>query len=193
MEKRALLLVVVILLVAGLSAAAAAGSGDTAVIRLPSDAAASERPWTCCDRQPCTKSAPPFCSCHDTLEQCHDACKECARVRDSDPPRYICKDIYVGDPAPRCHQDERNQALHRGPQEMAVVRGAKKGNGQERPWKCCDRAVPGPTTHAKVVWYCMDKVEHCTCKECMKLEGSHRYYCLDGYKGSDPGPSCTHA
>lgn len=67
-----------------------------------------------------------------------------------------------------------NAACISGPQEMAVVRGAKKGNGQERPWKCCDRAVPGPTTHGKVVWYCMDKVEHCTCKECMKLEGSHR-------------------
>ncbi|RLN22193.1 Bowman-Birk type trypsin inhibitor-like isoform X2 [Panicum miliaceum] len=86
-------------LAVGLSAATAAGSGDTAVIHLPSAAAASERSWgACCDRQRCTRSAPPLC--RNTLEQCPDACKECARVRGSDPPRYICKDIYVGDPAP---------------------------------------------------------------------------------------------
>lgn len=82
-------------------------------------------------------------------------------------------------------------------EEMTVVRGstAREGNGgNNRPWKCCDKAVPGPTTEGKVVWYCMDKVKKCTCDRCYELNGSQRYYyCLDGYHGSDPGPSCTRA
>ncbi|CAO2180743.1 unnamed protein product [Urochloa humidicola] len=184
-----------LLLVAGLPAAAAVAgvSGDDntgGVIRLPSDNTA--RPWECCDLQPCTKSIPAICTCHDLLEQCSDACKECGKVRGSDPPRYICKDVYRGDPAPSCHDDQgRHDA---GPKEMTVMRGAEGRNGEERPWKCCDKAVTGPTTEGKVVWYCMDKVKKCTCNSCFELEGSHSYYCLDGYKGSDPGPSCnTHA
>ncbi|CAO2209136.1 unnamed protein product [Urochloa humidicola] len=192
------------LLVAGLSSAAAAAAGDDtadAIIRLPSDtetgmaAAASDddkRPWECCDLQPCTRSIPAMCRCHDMLDKCSDACKECGKVSDSDPPRYICKDVYIGVPAPMCHKDQQ-AGRDAGPKEMAVVmRGSKKGrNGEERPWKCCDKAVPGPTTKGKVVWYCMDKVDKCTCDRCLALEGTHSYYCLDGYKGSDPGPSCT--
>ncbi|CAO2180742.1 unnamed protein product [Urochloa humidicola] len=210
-----------LLLVARLSAASGDDTGP--IIRLPSATAASgedafadeamaaaaiarrgdnrERPWKCCDIQVCTMSALPSCWCHDLLEQCSKACKDCGKVRGSDPPRYICKDMYRGDPAPRCHgMDQGNRAVihhvHGDPKEMAVtVRGYKRGNnGEERPWKCCNKAVTEPTTEGTVVWYCMDKVEHCTCEGCGELEGSsHRYYCLDGYKGSDPGPSCTHA
>ncbi|XP_004952720.2 Bowman-Birk type bran trypsin inhibitor [Setaria italica] len=114
------LVALIMLLVAGLSAAAA--SGDTGVvIRLPSDAAASgdarageatarampgdyaERPWKCCDMQVCTLSVVlPSCWCHDRLERCSLACKECSKVRGSDPPRYVCKDMYRGEPAPMC-------------------------------------------------------------------------------------------
>ncbi|CAO2193461.1 unnamed protein product [Urochloa humidicola] len=144
-----------LLLVAGLCAGA---DDDTGVIRLPSDTASGEsvrarrmprddkiRPWECCDRQICTKSIPAICWCHDTLERCSDACKECHKARGEGPPlRYICKDRYIGDPAPRCHDDpygNRVIIVHDGPKEMAVVRGSKKGeNGQD----------PGPsyTTHA---------------------------------------------
>ncbi|XP_012701684.1 Bowman-Birk type trypsin inhibitor isoform X2 [Setaria italica] len=191
-----------LLLVAGLSTpaattvAVAGGSGEDmgGAIRLPSDTASGERPWKCCDLQTCTKSIPAFCRCRDLLEQCSDACKECGKVRDSDPPRYICQDVYRGIPAPMCHehQGRTNQVVVVHAEMAAVVRGSKKGeNGKGRPWKCCDKAVPGPTTEGQV-WYCMDKVDKCTCNRCFELEGSHRYYyCLDGYQGSDPGPSCT--
>ncbi|CAO2193460.1 unnamed protein product [Urochloa humidicola] len=158
-----------------------------------------ERPWKCCDIQVCTMSALPSCWCHDLLEQCSKACKDCGKVRGSDPPRYICKDMYRGEPAPRCHgMDQGNRVIihvHGGPKEMAVsVRGSKEGNnGEERPWKCCDKAVTGPAMEGTVVWYCMDKVEHCTCDRCVELEVTHHYYCLDGYEGSDPGRSCIRA
>ncbi|CAL4977562.1 unnamed protein product [Urochloa decumbens] len=212
-----------LLLVAGLSAGSS-GDDTGAIIRLPSATAASgeegfadeammaaasarqrdnkERPWKCCDIQVCTMSAMASCWCHDLLEQCSKACKECGKVRGSNPPRYICKDMYRGDPAPRCSggEDQGSRAVvhhvHGGLKEKAViVRGSKEGNnGEERPWKCCDKAViTGPTTEGTVVWYCMDKVEHCTCDRCLELEGSRRYYCLDGYEGSDPGPSGTRA
>ncbi|CAL4951215.1 unnamed protein product [Urochloa decumbens] len=207
-----------LLLVAGSS-----GDDTVAIIRLPSATAASgerfadeammsaasarpgvkkERPWKCCDIQVCTMSAMASCWCHDLLEQCSAACKECGKVRGSNPPRYICKDMYRGEPAPRCHGEDKAGSraivhhVHGGTKEMGViVRGSKEGNnGEERPRKCCDKAViTGPTTEGTVVWYCMDKVEHCTCDRCLELEGSHRYYCLDGYEGSDPGPSGTRA
>nr|CAB3476454.1 unnamed protein product [Digitaria exilis] len=79
--------------------------------------------------------------------------------------------------------------------EMArIVRGTtttEGENGEKRPWKCCDKSVTGPTTEGKVVWYCMDKVKKCTCNSCYELVASQSYYCLDGYSGISPGPSCT--
>lgn len=122
----------IMLLVARLSAAAAASGDmvmDGGVIRLPSDATTSsgkparadeaataaaapsampggdydeKRPWECCDVQVCTMSVLPSCWCHDILERCSKACKECRKLRGSDPPRYVCKDVYRGEPAPRC-------------------------------------------------------------------------------------------
>ncbi|OEL28612.1 hypothetical protein BAE44_0010369 [Dichanthelium oligosanthes] len=154
------------------------------------------RPWKCCDMQLCTKSLPPICVCRDRVEQCSDACRNCEEAQeDSDggPPRYVCHDAYRGEAAPRCNEDEVNKIIHRGTEAVAVVRGAnKKENGEERPWKCCDKAVPGPTTEG-AVWYCMDKMKQCTCERCLEVEdGGHHYFCLDGYEGRDPGPSCTH-
>jgi hypothetical protein len=75
----------------------------------------------------------------------------------------------------------------------AVVRGSKDelgGDGKGRPWKCCNKPVMGPMTEGKMVWYCMDDVKKCTYNHCFELAGN-RCYCLDGYEGTDPGPSCT--
>lgn len=101
-----------LLLVAGLSAAAATGDDDMgSLIRLHSNdddttAALGKRPWKCCDMQPCTRSIPAICRCGDLLEHCSAACKHCSAVTGTDPPRYICNDIYRGRPAPRCHKGD---------------------------------------------------------------------------------------
>ncbi|KAL6626665.1 hypothetical protein ACP70R_030391 [Stipagrostis hirtigluma subsp. patula] len=190
-----------LLVVAGLSTAAAGTGDDVDTIRLPSDAAKGfgdqvtanarartrdeERPWECCNRAICAKIWPPYCLCLDEVEQCSSACKNCEKVEDSDPPRYVCRDGYRGDPGPMCDEDKHSHVLH------GVVAGAKKENDEVRPWRCCDRAVPGPSTSRAPVWYCMDKFDRCDCERCMEVEASHGYFCLDGYRGRDPGPRCT--
>ncbi|KAL6589874.1 hypothetical protein ACP70R_050188 [Stipagrostis hirtigluma subsp. patula] len=194
-----LMLSLEVLLVARLSAAAAGTGGDTDIIHLPSDAEGfayqamarpgdEERPWKCCDKPLCYQSWPvQHCSCTDKVERCSDACKMCLKVEGSDPARYVCADWYRGEPGRRCH-DQEEEDNHAG----VVVTGAKNKSHGERPWRCCDRAVPGPSASRTPVWYCMDKFGRCDCERCVEVADSHSYFCLDGYKGRDPGPSCTH-
>ncbi|KAL5219937.1 hypothetical protein ABZP36_024650 [Zizania latifolia] len=63
----------------------------------------TERPWgKCCDKAICTKSLPPICHCADEVEHCAAACKQCDRVESSEPPHYVCRDQFVGQPGPSC-------------------------------------------------------------------------------------------
>jgi hypothetical protein len=75
---------------------------------------------------------------------------------------------------------------------VVTMRARSEDDDPRPPWKCCNRAVPGPSTTFPPVWYCMDKFEHCDCERCMKVEDGKGYFCLDGFKGRDPGPSCSH-
>ncbi|KAK3163771.1 hypothetical protein QOZ80_1AG0008120 [Eleusine coracana subsp. coracana] len=186
MEKRVASVLLVVLSVAGFSAAAAAGSGDTDTIRLPSDGRNGnndERPWECCNLPRCTRNEPPSCQCLDRVKKCPDACRECVSV---EAGLEACVDWHHGDPGPQCGR--------KGGMQRAVDdafrrdhEASKEDDNKERPpWKCCDRAVPGPSTTLTPVWYCMDKFEHCECEHCQE------HFCLDGYKGRDPGPSCSH-
>ncbi|KAK3163773.1 hypothetical protein QOZ80_1AG0008140 [Eleusine coracana subsp. coracana] len=60
------------------------------------------RPWKCCDKQICTKSLPPICTCEDLFDKpCEEACKRCM-VLGGPHKRYRCLDSYFGDMAPRC-------------------------------------------------------------------------------------------
>uniref|UniRef100_A0A453DSU0 Bowman-Birk serine protease inhibitors family domain-containing protein n=1 Tax=Aegilops tauschii subsp. strangulata TaxID=200361 RepID=A0A453DSU0_AEGTS len=74
-----------------------------------------------------------------------------------------------------------------------VVAAAKKGEEEERPWKCCDFALC--TRSFPPLCRCMDKVEQCaaTCESCEPAtsDSSHRV-CNDWYHGF-PGPMCTEA
>lgn len=62
------------------------------------------RPWgDCCDNTTCTKSIPPICSCGDKVAACDGACKDCQPVASSsEPPRFVCKDQFTGQPGPKC-------------------------------------------------------------------------------------------
>uniref|UniRef100_A0A0E0JDH9 Bowman-Birk serine protease inhibitors family domain-containing protein n=1 Tax=Oryza punctata TaxID=4537 RepID=A0A0E0JDH9_ORYPU len=61
------------------------------------------RPWgDCCDKAFCTRSLPPICHCMDKVESCAAACKECDMVESSEPPRFICRDHFTGEPGPKC-------------------------------------------------------------------------------------------
>ncbi|TVU22107.1 hypothetical protein EJB05_31789 [Eragrostis curvula] len=140
-------------------------------------------PWKCCNDALCTKSWPPICRCMDKVEHCSHACKKCVDVEGSSK---ACEDWYHGQPPPRCDEDQQNNVVH------VVVPGARKESDGERPWKCCNRPVIGPSTSETPVWYCLDKFEHCDCEHCSKVDKGHGYHCLDGYKGSNPGPSCSH-
>ncbi|KAL6847828.1 hypothetical protein ACP4OV_021956 [Aristida adscensionis] len=212
MAKRIASAVLLTFVLEALFVAAAAAGVD--IIRLPSGddakgfanqatataraagAAADERPWKCCNRPLCYRSWPvQHCSCVDQVEQCSDACKNCIKVEGSDPTRYVCADWYRGDPGDRCddqvviHDHGHGHVAH----GATVVRGARKTKTRSdgRPWRCCDRAVLGPTTSpAAMVWYCMDKFRRCDCEHCMEVEDGG-YFCLDGYQGSHPGPRCT--
>ena len=67
------------------------------------------RPWgDCCDKAGCTKSFPPICSCGDEVAACDAACKDCQRVESSEPPRYVCKDRFTGQPGPVCKPRAEN-------------------------------------------------------------------------------------
>uniref|UniRef100_A0A0E0JDI4 Bowman-Birk serine protease inhibitors family domain-containing protein n=1 Tax=Oryza punctata TaxID=4537 RepID=A0A0E0JDI4_ORYPU len=60
------------------------------------------RPWgDCCDDTSCTKSIPPICRCNDKVKSCAAACKDCQPVESSEPPRYVCKDQFTGQPGPK--------------------------------------------------------------------------------------------
>ncbi|CAL4957904.1 unnamed protein product [Urochloa decumbens] len=195
-----------LLLVVGLS------TGDTGgVIRLPSNTATAsgesvmarrmqlddgERPWKCCNLQLCTKSIPALCVCRDQLEHCSDACKECDKARGSGPPlRYICKDAYRGNPAPRCPDGQAgNRAIfvHNDVDDdlVTAIRTATNGAaGEQRPWECCDFALC--TIAQPLTCRCYDRVDRCSsaCKLCEQMTYSHQYSCADWYQG-DLGPWC---
>ncbi|GJN37596.1 hypothetical protein PR202_gb26569 [Eleusine coracana subsp. coracana] len=60
------------------------------------------RPWKCCNKQICTKSFPPICTCKDLFDKpCEEACKRCM-VLGGPHKRYQCLDSYFGHMAPRC-------------------------------------------------------------------------------------------
>ncbi|XP_047057939.1 Bowman-Birk type bran trypsin inhibitor-like [Lolium rigidum] len=94
------------LLVVGRPSQAAAAA---TTIRLPSDtqAAASTRPWDCCDFAQCTKSIPPYCRCRDEVDHCAATCKDCA-ASPTDPSRHVCQDMYMGNPGPMCTDEANN-------------------------------------------------------------------------------------
>ncbi|KAF7034474.1 hypothetical protein CFC21_045486 [Triticum aestivum] len=81
-----------------------------------------------------------------------------------------------------------------GKGEAGVVAAAKKkGEEEERPWKCCDFALC--TRSFPPLCRCMDKVEQCaaTCEKCEPATSdSSRRVCNDWYHGF-PGPMCTEA
>uniref|UniRef100_A0A0E0JDI7 Bowman-Birk serine protease inhibitors family domain-containing protein n=1 Tax=Oryza punctata TaxID=4537 RepID=A0A0E0JDI7_ORYPU len=67
------------------------------------------RPWgDCCDRAFCTRTYIPTCHCVDEVKSCAAACKDCQPVESSEPPRYVCQDLFTGQPGPLCTPDEHN-------------------------------------------------------------------------------------
>ncbi|KAL5227716.1 hypothetical protein ABZP36_015981 [Zizania latifolia] len=64
------------------------------------------RPWgKCCDVTVCTKSLPPVCSCADEVNKCATTCNHCEQVKSSDPPRYVCREQFRGNPGRKCTFD----------------------------------------------------------------------------------------
>uniref|UniRef100_J3KUP9 Bowman-Birk serine protease inhibitors family domain-containing protein n=1 Tax=Oryza brachyantha TaxID=4533 RepID=J3KUP9_ORYBR len=64
-------------------------------------------PWgDCCDAAVCTRAYIPTCACADEVESCAAACKDCEVVDSSEPPRYVCKDQFKGQPGLRCTPDD---------------------------------------------------------------------------------------
>ncbi|XP_037408918.1 Bowman-Birk type bran trypsin inhibitor-like [Triticum dicoccoides] len=134
-----------------------------------------ERPWKCCDFALCTRSFPPMCRCMDKVEQCAATCEKCEPAT-SDSSQRVCNDWYHGFPGPMCSEP---------------VATAKKGEEEERPWKCCDLALC--TRSFPPMCRCVDKVEQCaaTCKKCEPATSdSSRRVCNDWYHGF-PGAKCT--
>lgn len=148
-------------------------------------ASAEKRPWKCCNRARCTRSIPPFCWCHDVVERCSGACKDCReaeREDESDPEGYVCHDMYHGSPGPACSS---------GTDDNKAVAADETAAKKKRPWKCCDRTLC--TKSAPPTCSCLDKVERCSgrCKRCGPSESDPSgLFCLDRYHGW-PGPKCT--
>ena len=46
--------------------------------------------------------------CMDEVNKCAAACKDCQRVESSEPPRYVCKDRFTGQPGPMCKPRAEN-------------------------------------------------------------------------------------
>ncbi|OEL16620.1 hypothetical protein BAE44_0022361, partial [Dichanthelium oligosanthes] len=129
------------------------------------------------------------------------ACRRCQEVRPGSH-RYHCLDSYKGQPGPKCNQDdETNQGVTDGvtsdDEEEVVIPAPEavdeENAGGKRPWKCCN--TPHCTRSFPPTCQCMDTVSKCfsACRRCQEVRpGSHRYHCLDSYKGQ-PGPKCNQA
>lgn len=190
------------LLVAAGRPSTATGADDVGTILLPSEGKGkagmvATRPWKCCDRAFCTKSIPQICKCADEVDQCASTCQACVPSM-LNPSRHVCEDIHTGDPGPECSEDgglndgvAKAEGASQDPQ--VIVAAAKKGEEEERPWKCCDLALC--TRSFPPMCRCVDQVEQCaaTCKRCEPASSdSSRRVCNDWYHGF-PGAKCTEA
>ncbi|VAH71408.1 unnamed protein product [Triticum turgidum subsp. durum] len=178
------------LLVAAGRPTTGAGADDVGTILLPSEGKGqaemvASRPWKCCDRAFCTESNPMVYKCGDEVDQCASTCQACVPST-LNPSRHVCQDLHTGDPGPECSDDgglnvgiaKAEGASKDYPVTLAAAK--KKGEEEERPWKCCDFALC--TRSFPPLCRCMDKVEQCaaTCEKCEPATSdSSRRVCND--------------